>query len=109
NKVNQSINKNREQMHDLQTQSASMKKLNKPSDDPVSMTKVMTSKSEVMGANQYLKNLDVARGFLMSTDQALDELTQVLVRAKELALSQANDASASEDTRRAVALEVGQM
>ncbi len=109
NKVNQSISKNREQMHELQTQSASMKKLNRPSDDPVGMTKVMSSKSELQGANQYLKNLDVARQFITATDQALDELTQMLVRAKELALSQANDASASADTRKAVALEISQI
>lgn len=109
NKVNQSIGKNREEMHNLQTQSASMKRLNKPSDDPVGMTKVMTSRTELQGNNQYLKNLDVARGFLTATDQALDDLTQILVRAKELALSQANDPSSSADTRKAVALEISQI
>jgi flagellar hook-associated protein 3 FlgL len=43
------------------------------------------------------------------SEQSLNELTEVFVRAKELALSQANDASASPQTRRIVAEEMRQL
>lgn len=108
-KSRQAIEKNRNEMGELQAQASSMKKINKPSDDPVAMTKILTARSELQGVNQYLKNLEVAKQFLNYTDQALEELTNALVRAKELTLSQANDPSANADSRKAVAAEIAQI
>ncbi len=103
------IGKNRSEMSDLQTQAASQKSVNKPSDDPVGTTKLLSSRTESKGIEQYTKNLDIAGEFLNFTDQSLDEVTQIFMRAKELALSQANDPSASELSRKAVAQEVRQL
>ncbi len=104
-----SIGKNRSEMSELQTQAASQKRVNKPSDDPVGTTKLLSSRTETKTIDQYVKNLNVAQEFLNFTDQSLDELTQVYMRAKELALSQANDPSAGDLTRKAVAQEVKQL
>jgi len=105
----QALNKNRSEMADLQTQAASQKRVNKPSDDPVGTTKLLNSRTTEIGVNQYLKNLDFAKGFLDYSDSSLEELSNSLMRAKELALSQANDPSASESSRKAVATEVRQI
>jgi flagellar hook-associated protein 3 FlgL len=107
--VNRAIAKNRTEMASLQNQAATQKRVNKPSDDPVSASRVLGSQIELRGSEQYIKNLNYARSFLDFTEQSLDELTEVFVRAKELALSQANDASASEQTRKVVAEEVKQL
>jgi flagellar hook-associated protein 3 FlgL len=109
NKTNEALSKNRTEMSDLQTQAASQKRVNKPSDDPVGTTQIMKSKTESKGIEQYLKNLDFAQSFLNFTDQSLDEVTGALTRAKELTLSQANDPSASDITRKAVATEIRQL
>lgn len=108
-KTQSALEKNRSEMSDLQTQAASQKRVNKPSDDPVGTTKLLSSRTDQKGIEQYLKNLDFAQTFLNFTDQSLEEVTNALIRAKELALSQANDPSSSEVTRKAVATEIRQL
>ncbi len=109
NQVNTNLSKNRTEMNDLQNQAATQKRINKPSDDPAAAARVLAERTEERGARQYIKNVNVARSFLEFTDQSLSEMTETLMRAKELAIQQANDAGASPDTRRAVAAEVEQM
>lgn len=107
--VNRAISKNRSEMADLQNQAATQKRVTKPSDDPVSASRVLGSRIELRGSEQYIKNLNYAKGFLDFTEQSLNELTEVFVRAKELVLSQASDASSSPQTRRVVAEELKQL
>lgn len=109
NQVNNNLAKNRTEMNDLQNQAASQKRINKPSDDPAAAARVLAARTDERGAKQFIKNVNVARAFLEFTDQSLAEMTETLVRAKELAIQQANDAGASADTRRSVAAEVEQM
>lgn len=106
--VHQNLQRNRTEMADLQNQAASQKRLNKPSDDPVGAARVLATRSEDRGLNQFVKNIQQARSFLDMTDQALNEMSDLLVRAKELAVQQSNDAGANPETRRVAALEVAQ-
>lgn len=108
NQVTRNLQKNRLEMTELQNQAATQKRVNKPSDDPVAAARVLGTRSEDRGTQQFLKNIAAARSFLEYTDQSLGELSEVLVRAKELAIQQANDAGASAETRRVVAEEVAQ-
>ncbi len=103
------IARNRSEMSELQNQAATQKRVNKPSDDPVAASRVLFSKTEQRGADQYIKNLNYARSFLDFSEQSLGELSELLIRAKELAIAQASDAGASEQTRRVVAAEVSQL
>lgn len=107
--VNSNLSKNRSEMAQLQNQAATQKRVTKPSDDPVAAARVLASRVELSGTKQYLKNLDFARSFLEATDQSLGELTDQLIRAKELALSQANDAGSNELSRDVVATEIEQI
>ena len=109
NQVTNNLSKNRTEMNDLQNQAATQKKINKPSDDPAASARVLAARTEQRGSQQFVKNINNARAFLEFTDQSLSELTETLVRAKELAIHQANDAGASPDSRRAVAAEVAQL
>jgi flagellar hook-associated protein 3 FlgL len=109
NQVTGNLQKNRSDMADLQNQAATQKRITKPSDDPSAAARVLGSRTDERGSKQFVKNVDVARSFLESTDQSLSELTESLTRAKELAIAQANDAGASAETRRAVAAEIEQI
>lgn len=109
NQVNQNLQKNRSDMADLQNQAATQKRINKPSDDPMAAARVLTARTDERGNSQFLKNITQAKSFLEFSDQTLGELTETLVRAKELAISQANDASGNEDSRRTTAAEVEQL
>lgn len=107
--VRDNIGKNRSQMQDLQNQAATQKRVTKPSDDPLAAARVLANRIDLQGNKQFTKNLNQARSFLEYTDQSLGDLSEVLVRAKELAISQSNDASANEESRRVVATEVEQL
>jgi len=109
NQVNQNLSKNRSDMNDLQNQAATQKRINKPSDDPAASARVLANRTEERGSKQFLKNINVAKSFLEFTDQSLSELAETLMRAKELAIQQANDAGASPDTRRTAASEIYQI
>lgn len=106
--VNTNLRKNRSDMAELQNQAATQKRVNKPSDDPVAATRVLGARVDLTGNTQFNKSLNYAQSFLQFTDQSLGELTDILIRAKELAISQANDASASAQSRRVVAQEIAQ-
>jgi flagellar hook-associated protein 3 FlgL len=107
--VNSNLGKNRSDMAELQNQAATQKKLTKPSDDPLAATRVLQTRTEIESGKQFLKSVSQAKNFLEYSDQSLGELTEVLMRAKELAISQSNDASASESTRQVAATEVEQL
>lgn len=109
NQVTRNLQKNRGEMQDLQNQAATQKRINKPSDDPAAASRVLVNRTEEKGSQQYIKNINIAKSFLEFSDQSLSELSESLVRAKELAIQQASDAGASEDTRRVVAAEVEQI
>lgn len=103
------LSKNRTEMADLQNKAATQKRINKPSDDPAASARVLTARTDERSSKQFLKNINAARSFLEMTDQSLSELTESLVRAKELAIQQASDAGSGPETRRTVANEVAQL
>ncbi len=107
--VNSSVEKNRSEMAELQAQASTQKRVTKPSDDPVAASRVLGARVDLVGQKQYLKNLNYAKSFLDFTDQTLGEMTDNLIRVKELAISQAGDAGANEETRRVAASEIQQI
>lgn len=109
NQVNQNVTKNRADMSDLQNQAATQKRINKPSDDPLASARVLSARTEERGNNQFIKNINNARSFLEFSDQSLGELSDILVRAKELAINQSNDASGNTESRLVTAAEVEQI
>ena len=107
--VKGNLAKNRSDMSELQNQAATQKRVTKPSDDPLAATRVLAARTEIQGGQQFLKNVNQAKTFLEYSDQSLGELSDILVRAKELAISQANDASSGKNTRSVTAAEVEQL
>lgn len=107
--VKNNVGKNRSQMSELQNQAATQKRVTKPSDDPLAASRVLSNRIDLQGNKQFSKSLNYAKSFLEYTDQSLNDLSEVMMRAKELAISQSNDASANEQSRRVVATEVEQL
>jgi flagellar hook-associated protein 3 FlgL len=109
NQVTTNLQKNRLEMSDLQNQAATQKRINKPSDDPIAAARVLSARSEEKMNKQFLKNIDLAKSFLESSDQSLGELSENLMRAKELTIQAANDPGGGPETRRIAALEIEQI
>jgi flagellar hook-associated protein 3 FlgL len=108
NQVISNLQKNRGEMSDLQNQAAIQKRITKPSDDPTGATRVLGYRTEEKSSQQFIKNISIAKSFLEFTDVSLGEVSDVLMRLKELAIQQSSDASSSAETRRTVAEEVAQ-
>lgn len=72
----------------IQQQLSSGKRVSKGSDDPVGVTTILQSNSQLRALTQYQRNLDAARARQGVEEQTLQELTQVLERARELGVSQ---------------------
>jgi flagellar hook-associated protein 3 FlgL len=106
NTVRDSLNRSRLRMADLQKQNATMKRVNNPSDDPVGNVKLMTIKGETLDNSQFERNSNLAKTFLNYTDTSLEEMTNLIVRAKELALGQASSAANGAESRVMVAEEI---
>ncbi|MBU5467796.1 flagellar hook-associated protein FlgL [Virgibacillus sp. MSJ-26] len=84
------------------------KKVNKPSDDPVTVMKGMNYRSEVSRINQYKRNTGEVHNWMDNTDSALDKATQTLQKLRELAVQASND-SYSDKERKNVQKEAEQL
>lgn len=100
--VQEGIQLNFRRLAKVQEAVASGKRINQLSDDALGAARVLDLKSYSTSLDQYLRNIDNASAILSQTDTALAEVTNVLSRAKELALSLANDTRSAEDRRQAV-------
>lgn len=92
--VMNNIQKNRSELSNLQNQAASMKRINKPSDDPIAAAKVLSGRTENKNLEQFEKNIFFAKSFLDTSEAALNQLGEALVRTKELAIQAASDTNA---------------
>src|SRR5438445_10717841 len=98
NAIRDSISRSKEKMENLQFQSSTLKKLNTPSDDPVGAAKILEIRTDKMNNDQFLTNAKLAEAFLSNSEQAIGELADLVVRAKEIAIGQSSGASANNDT-----------
>lgn len=106
--VQYALNKTKQKMEDLQLRGSTLKTITKPSDNPVSNVEALTINSATNDNNQYLKNADFALTYLNVTEKSLEELTDILTKAKEIAIAQSSDFF-NADVRKNVATEVQQM
>lgn len=70
---------------------SSQKEIQKLSDDPVGATQIIRFRDGIEDLRQYQKNVDYSKGYLESTEGALSQMADNLIRAKELAISMNND------------------
>jgi flagellar hook-associated protein 3 FlgL len=102
------LDSNRTAINTLQAQISSGVRLTRPSDDPVGVSEVMHSSSSLTALVQYKRNIDSATARNTSEGTALDQLTNILSRAKELAVSQATS-TATPESRRTAGAEMEQL
>jgi flagellar hook-associated protein 3 FlgL len=108
NTVIRNVNRNLSNMSRYQDMLSSGKTINKPSDDPVKIARVMGYNTALDKNEQYQKNIDTARSWVDTTEDALHGITEILQRARELAVSGASDTVPPEG-RSAIAMEVDEL
>jgi len=105
NVVLQNLNRNAESLMKIQSDLSSGKRLNKPSDDPVGSATAIRLRSRLSETKQLLRNIDQGETQINQADSVFNDMTGILTRAQDLAISQAN-VTADSRTRDAVAQEV---
>ncbi|HEY8394871.1 MAG TPA: flagellar hook-associated protein FlgL, partial [Thermaerobacter sp.] len=79
-----------EALSTFQNRLASGKRVQRPSDDPVATVESMRLRARIAEVERMRKNAEDARDWLEATDAALDHATQILQRARELAVRAAS-------------------
>jgi len=108
NTVTNNLQQNLEKMLELQESGSSGKRINRPSDDPIGVMKVIDYTTAISKADQYQRNIDNGISSLDATESAIATTQDILVRAKELSISALNGTSSASD-RGIVAKEVQQL
>jgi flagellar hook-associated protein 3 FlgL len=84
-------------MLDLQRQMSTGKLYQRPSDNPIGVVRELSIDTSLVENGQYIKNLDDAISWLSYTDSALDQVTNVAQRLRELAIYAGNGALSDVD------------
>ncbi len=92
----------------LQRQAATGKRVTRPSDDPLAAARISETRGVLAKIDNSLRGNEYVSCWLSVTDSSLDQISDALARAKELAISQAS-ATASAASRAAAAKEVKQL
>ncbi|MDC1333626.1 flagellin [Planktomarina temperata] len=98
NKVNKEMEKAMEQL-------SSGKRINSAGDDAAGIGIAARMESQVRGLNQAMRNAADGQSLVDTAEGAMDEISNMLQRMRELALQAANDTNSSDD-REALNLEI---
>lgn len=108
NAINHAVGKTKGKVEDLQIKGSTLKRISKLSDDPIGNVELLAVRSQNVDATQYLRNLNFAQTQLSYTENVMEELTDLLSKAKELALGQASSIY-SPEIRQGVSKEIHQI
>lgn len=106
--INHAVGKTKARLEDIQIKGSTLKRIMKPSDDPIGNVDLLAVRSQNIDAGQYLRNINFAQTSLNFAETSLGELTDILTKAKELAIGQASDIY-NPEVRQGVAKEIHQL
>lgn len=107
NSFNRDMKRNLGHMQKLRDQLTSGKEIRKPSDNPFKAARSMQLHSDIQANTQYNTNITDTINHLETTDVALEQLTNVFQRVRELMVSSGNAAYGS-DERNAINDEINE-
>lgn len=109
NKSQEAISRVRDRMINQQEQAISGKRVNKASDDPVAAMRTVGLRTQLQRDDQISQNMELAASLVNITDATLSELSDLIVRTKELAIQMSSTSNNNDDARLATAKEVEQL
>jgi flagellar hook-associated protein 3 FlgL len=80
-----------ERLSRTQEKLSSGRELTKPSDDPTAVGQALQMRSDLAANQQYQRNVDDATSWQQATDDALGQISDLVMRARELVLHGANE------------------
>jgi flagellar hook-associated protein 3 FlgL len=99
------LGQNTEKLFRLNGQISSGKRIDKPSEDPLGLSKVLVNRTELSAFDQFKKTITLAEGWLARTDTITNDVDNLLTRASELAV-QMSSSTATQSAREGAAEEI---
>lgn len=108
NILNNNLSRVKERLEGLQLKGSTLKRIRKPSEDPAGNVSLMSLRSKISNNQQFVRNINHAKSHLELTENAISGVSDILLRAKEIAIAQSSDIFSGE-IRKNVAEEVEQL
>lgn len=89
--IQHNLNKHRDRLEQLQLKGSNLRALTEPSDNPSDNVQIMHLKTMIKNTHQYIKNIHYANRYHRSIEQSLEELHDLLLEVKVIALSESSD------------------
>ena len=86
------LNGNLSRLQTLHTSITTGKRISRPSDDPPALAWALTFSADIAAGEQYIRTMDTSLSWLNATEDSLGSATDLLHKARELAVQGANDA-----------------
>lgn len=102
------MNKSLSDYMESNIQSQTQKRINRPSDDPAGTARVLSYRASIGGIEQYERNTDTALGWLNLADETLGQVSEVVIKIKELA-EQAATGTYTPEQRDAIAVQLREL
>ncbi len=104
--ANNSISESNQAIAKTQAQLSTGQRVLTPSDDPVASTKILEIEQNLARLDQYGKNIDIAENNLSQEESALESVSNLLQRIREIAVQAGNTATYTSSEYEALASEV---
>lgn len=101
NNIMQNLFRNSEKLLDAQTTVATGKLVNRPSDNPTAMGKILDYRKALSSIEQYRQNISKGKMRIEVAETALASVAELLTEAKNIAIDQS--ASSTENSNRSIA------
>lgn len=109
NGLRQKLMTNAERLMKAQETTATQKRFNKLSDNPIDGGRALDLTGAISRSKQYLANIDRVNSIAGVQDATLDQVNTMLTRAKALMLKEANQATSTATTREAARIEMAEL
>ncbi len=90
------LNRSYDRLQTYEENIATAKRIHKPSDDPVDAVKISNLKNLIQESRAYIKTVDSAYSWMSVTETNLDDLYDIVVEARETAMSAISSENSAE-------------
>jgi flagellar hook-associated protein 3 FlgL len=94
------------QLSQLQNTAGTLKRIDKPSDDPSGTADSLRIRAEQASTSQYARNINDGNAWLSVTDTALSKTNELMKKVRDLTVQGANDGALSPLQKEAIAVEL---
>ena len=92
------LNRNMQRLDQRQMQVATGKRIHKPSDDPIAISRSLKIRADISELEQHRKNVEDAVSWLETTEIAIKNMADAMQRVRELTVQASNGVLTSEET-----------